>query len=390
MSQVPACPQCGSKRVWKDGIRRLADGSVIQRWLCRDCGYRFSDPSKTSKRKNSDDFYCRVGGWEDRPKNSAKAVEALKELEESEKRVAGATETSQVDVKGKIVEFAWWMKKEGYADATIKMNASILRILHRRGADLYNPESVKEVIAKQSWSQNRRKNVINAYDLFAKFVGLKWQKPKCRPERKIPFIPTEQELDALIAASGKKLAALLQLLKETGMRVGEARRLRWIDIDFQRRVVIMNAPEKNGNPRIYNVSKTLINMLNALPRKSERIFGDSPNALKASFYHKRKALAAKLKNPRLLRIGFHTFRHWKATMEYHKTKDILHVQRLLGHKNIENTMIYIDVERALFQTSNDEFHVRVAKSPEEIKALLEVGFEYVCEKDGLLFFRKRK
>ena len=79
------------------------------------------------------------------------------------------------------------------------------------------------------------------------------------------------------------------------MRVGEARRLRWIDIDFQRRVVIMNAPEKNGNPRIYNVSKTLINMLNALPRKSERIFGDSPDALKASFYHKRKALAAKLK-----------------------------------------------------------------------------------------------
>ena len=173
------------------------------------------------------------------------------------------------------------MKKEGYADATIKMNASILRILHRRGADLYNPESVKEVIAKQSWSQNRRKNVINAYDLFAKFVGLKWQKPKCRPERKIPFIPTEQELDALIAASGKKLAALLQLLKETGMRVGEARRLRWIDIDFQRRVVIMNAPEKNGNPRIYNVSKTLINMLNALPRKSERIFGLSSKAEKS-------------------------------------------------------------------------------------------------------------
>ena len=27
---------------------------------------------------------------------------------------------------------------------------------------------------------------------------------------------------------------------------------------------------------------------------------------------------------------------------------------------------------------------------EEIKKLLEVGFEYVCEKDGLMFFRKRK
>ena len=43
-----------------------------------------------------------------------------------------------------------------------------------------------------------------------------------------------------------------------------------------------------------------------------------------------------------------------------------------------------------FKSLNDEFHVRVAKSPAEIKALLEIGFEYVCEKDGLLFFRKRK
>jgi len=34
--------------------------------------------------------------------------------------------------------------------------------------------------------------------------------------------------------------------------------------------------------------------------------------------------------------------------------------------------------------------VRVASKPEEIKQLLEVGFEYVCEKDGLMFLRKRK
>jgi hypothetical protein len=84
------------------------------------------------------------------------------------------------------------------------------------------------------------------------------------------------------------------------------------------------------------------------------------------------------------------FRHWKATMEYHKTKDILHVKKLLGHKKIENTEFYINIEQALFQTQNDEFHVKTALTPEEIKSLLEVGFEYICEKDGLLFFRKRK
>jgi len=322
----------------------------------------------------------------------------LAEVEkQSKKRAAGATKKSEAkfreataEIKGKILDFAWWMKRQGYADSTIKMNAKALRILYERGAELYDPESVKGVIAKQCWSQNRRKNVINAYDLFAKYSGFEWDKPKCRPERKIPFIPTEQELDALIAGSGKKLSALLQLLKETGMRVGEARRLQWTDVDFQRHLIILNNPEKRGNPRIFKVSLNLMNMLNALPRTSQRIFGNSPNALKASFFHKRKTLAAKLQNPRLLRISFHTFRHWKATMEYHKTKDILYVKKLLGHKKIENTEIYIDIEQALFQTQSDEFHVKVAQKPEEIKALLEVGFEYVCEKDGLLYFRKRK
>ncbi|MBO3832316.1 MAG: hypothetical protein FGF51_02890 [Candidatus Brockarchaeota archaeon] len=75
-------------------------------------------------------------------------------------------------------------------------------------------------------------------------------------------------------------------------------------------------------------------------------------------------------------------------MEYHK--DILHVKELLGHKDIENTMIYIQVEKALFNSQDDEFTVKVAKDPDEIKSLLETGFEYVCEHDGLKFFRKRK
>ena len=77
-------------------------------------------------------------------------------------------------------------------------------------------------------------------------------------------------------------------------------------------------------------------------------------------------------------------------MEYHKTRDILHVMRVLGHRCVQNTMVYIDLEQALYKQTTDDFTVKVAKKPEEIKALLEVGFEYVCEKDGLLYFRKRK
>lgn len=53
-------------------------------------------------------------------------------------------------------------------------------------------------------------------------------------------------------------------------------------------------------------------------------------------------------------------------------------------------MIYVNLESALFQTENDNFHVKTAGTPEEITRLLEVGLEYVCQKDGLVFPRKRK
>jgi hypothetical protein len=42
------------------------------------------------------------------------------------------------------------------------------------------------------------------------------------------------------------------------------------------------------------------------------------------------------------------------------------------------------------ESSNDEFTVKVADKPEEVKSFLEVGFDYVCQKDNLIFLRKRR
>jgi hypothetical protein len=50
-------------------------------------------------------------------------------------------------------------------------------------------------------------------------------------------------------------------------------------------------------------------------------------------------------------------------MEYHKTKDILHVMKRLGHKQIENTLIYTQ----LIQYENDEYHSAVAETTEEAR-----------------------
>nr|ADP09457.1 putative phage integrase [uncultured marine crenarchaeote E48-1C] len=77
-------------------------------------------------------------------------------------------------------------------------------------------------------------------------------------------------------------------------------------------------------------------------------------------------------------------------MTYHQTKDPLCVKELLGHRSMNTTLLYIQLEKTLFEKSSEEFTVKVARKPEKIKGLLEVGLEYVCPKDGLMFFRKRK
>lgn len=309
----------------------------------------------------------------------------LAEVESREKRAAGATDAN---IKGKLVEFAWKLKKEGYSEATIREYSYILRNLLKRGADLNDPESVKEVIAKQEkWSNARKSIVVKAYTAFLKFQGLSWTPPKYRVPQKLPFIPLEKEIDDLIAGCNRQMAAFLQTLKETGARSGEAFNLKWIDIDFESNTIRVT-PEKGSNPRIIKISSKLASMLANLPKKSMKVFTyKNKFYLRKSFDKQRKRVAHKLGNPRLLRITFHTFRHWKATMEYYKTKDILHVMQLLGHKNIKNTLIYTQLVKNI---SDDEYVCKVAKTLEKAKELIEAGFEYVCEMDGYKLFRKRK
>lgn len=376
------CPSCHSNRIWKDGIRKTKN-CFVQRYTCRDCGHRFSESTVLSASLNNSGKRQVCEFLTEGSKNLAKE-EPLKS------GLAGATVNA--DVKGKIVEFLWKMKKEGYSKGTIGAYSSALKRLYENGADLSNPETVKGVMAKQKWSEAHKHVVAAAYNLFLEIAyGLTWKPPICHVNRKLPFIPTERELDDLIAGCGKKTSTFLQLLKETAMRVGEASRLEWTDVDLQRKTVTLNNPEKSGNPRIFIISKKLVNMLSALSRTSEYAFGTNSKITRGSvFYRKRKSIAHKLANPRLLRIGFHTFRHWKATMLYHETQNTMLVKEFLGHKTLDTTLLYIQLEKALFRSDSDEFVVKAVKDSEEIQTLLEVGFEYVCKNDELMYFRKRK
>jgi integrase len=295
------------------------------------------------------------------------------------------------EVKGKILEFAWHLKKNGFAESTIKRYIQSCNTLTSYGANILDPESVKETIAKQKWQDGTKLNYVDFYETFIKFLGLKWQKPKYKHSRKLPFIPLESEIDLLIHGTGKKISTALQIIKETGMRIEEVMRLRWIDIDMERNIIALNYAEKHGNNRMFRVSTQLIQRILMIPKKSEWVFNQSKTSVTSNCYMARKRIAYAYNNPRLLRISFHTLRHWKATIEYHKTKDILHVKNMLGHQSIDNTLIYITLEQTLFGSiDNLEFHVKVAHNLEAACELIKVGFDYVCELENCKIFRKRK
>jgi len=390
--QVPTCPECGSTKTWKDGTRQTEQGK-IQRYFCRECNYRFSKTGLNSSNKPKQvqsshrmalNMPFSLLSNRQICVSKTKAAKNLVKVEtRTENRLAGATDT---ETKSLLFNFAWWMKKEGYAPSTITTRERLLRTLTKRGADLNDPESIKEAIAKQEWCNKRKMNAADAYTAYLRMHNKTWNTPRYRIAQKLPFIPTEKEIDSLIAGCGKKTSTFLQLLKETAARSGEANDLKWTDLDLEAGTVRIT-PEKGSKPRIFKLSNKLLSRLISLRKDSNKIFCKHLRTQRRLFQKQRANLSRKLQNPRLLQIHFHTFRHWKATMEYHKTKDILHVMQLLGHKNIMNTLKYTQ----LIDFKGDDYTSKATKDSEEARQLIENGFEYVCTTpEEIMLFRKRK
>ncbi|MCW3997367.1 MAG: hypothetical protein NWF10_02205 [Candidatus Bathyarchaeota archaeon] len=92
------------------------------------------------------------------------------------------------------------MQKQNYSKDTIKTYSRYIKNLVRK-ANLSDPESVKEALAKWKCGESHKHNIAAAYTLFLKMHGKTWNPPMFRVSRKLPFIPTEKELDALIAGT---------------------------------------------------------------------------------------------------------------------------------------------------------------------------------------------
>jgi len=61
----------------------------------------------------------------------------------------------------------------------------------------------------------------------------------------------------------------------------------------------------------------------------------------------------------------------------------------MGHRDIKSTLIYLHIAQGLGNYSED-FVCKTAKNINEAVQLIEQGFDYVTEIEGLKLFKKRK
>jgi len=282
------------------------------------------------------------------------------------------------------------MKNNNKADTTIKFVDKALTYISQH-ANLDNPEEVKQFIANKPVTNGTKKYYCIAYNRYCQYYGIQWQQPKYKAKAKNRRIPTTKQLEMLIARASPRLSLKLRLSKETGLRPIELCTLKVKDIDTDQRLIYPTTA-KNGSARTLKISNNLnmalqnhinINKLN----QNDKLFKTTPSNYAHSYLRMRNNLAEKLNDQPLKNIRLYDFRHHFATMLYHKTRDILYVKQQMGHKSIDTTLIYVQL---INLTEEDEYTCKTATTIKEATDLLENGFTYIQDIDGIKIYRKRK
>jgi len=171
------------------------------------------------------------------------------------------------------------------------------------------------------------------------------------PVRKIPSLPennkrtrflSEAERTSLFkacrASHWDKLYLIVLLAITTGARKGELTKLRWNDIDFDRRTAYV-ATTKNGQPKVLPLTDSVIKELQIFDSKdSSLIFGskvkeDVP-------YCFTKPWKRALEDGQIKDFRFHDLRHSCASYLAQSGASLLEIADVLGHKQISVTKRY--------------------------------------------------
>jgi integrase len=283
-----------------------------------------------------------------------------------------------------------WMKKEAYEETTIKATAKRLKHL-QKNCHLADPESIKIFVANKKCSNAFKECLIETYDIFMRSIGQKWSKPFYARYDKLPKIPAEEKINMPISHATLRMALVLSMSRDLGSRPIELTWLKVADIDPKNGVVSITGAKhtvgRNGKLKPSTLEMLKQHITKKHLTLNDRLFLTESENISEAYRKLRNRLAKKLQDPTFLTIRLYDFRHFKASMEYHKTKDLLYIKQLLGHKDLRTTLRYTQL---LENLGNDEYTCKTAKNIQQATNLIEAGFEYITEIDGLKLFRKRK
>lgn len=177
--------------------------------------------------------------------------------------------------------------------------------------------------------------------------------------RKLPVVLSPQEVSRLLdAVSNLKHRALLTAMYAGGLRVGEATRLKVADID-SRRMTIRVEQGKGRKDRYVMLSPRLLKILRQywqLRRPKELLFpsrsggGPLDRATVCRILHKAQNKAAITKP-----ITTHTLRHSFATHLLERGANVRVIQRLLGHRSLRTTEVYLHIAKTYLEDTKSPF-----------------------------------
>jgi len=91
-----------------------------------------------------------------------------------------------------------------------------------------------------------------------------------------------------------------------------------------------------------------------------------------------------------MRISFHTSDIGRQQAYIIKLRTY-YSQKFLGHINLDNTLLYIQIEQAIFGiNSGDKYLVNATNNKQEIKKTALSRLRIYLPKNDTLYFRKRK
>jgi len=221
-------------------------------------------------------------------------------------------------------------------------------------------------------------NIVKAYNYLCMLNQIEWTKPRYKPKIKVPLVPTTANVNKIISASTKKYATIFTILAETGLEAHE----------LATKGTMTAEGCKGHAPRSFKLKQATADMLRGyLSRYTDKKPFPDSRWMSCVWTRTRNKLADKLQSQQLRQIKMRSLRNYAGAQLYNKTKDPIRVMRYLGHKKLETTMHYL---RGIHLDAEEEYTCRTASNVKEATELIEAGFEYIQEIDGLRLYRKRK